>query len=169
MFDPSAWRHRMADPVAALLRISILVMSIFAGASTATAQEIPTMKLASPYSFDDTLSRLRTTLTGKGMSIFATIDHRAGAREAGLDMPPTTVVIFGSPKGGTPLMLAAPDVALDLPLRVLVREDDKGQVWLVYDPVATLEGRHGLPAGMSERLAPAQKLLAAVVQPAAGH
>lgn len=169
MFDSSSWQRRTRDPVLALLRMSFLVTFIAAGASMATAQEIPTMKLASPYSFDDTLKRLRTTLTGKGMSIFATIDHQAGAREAGLDMPPTTVVIFGNPKGGTPLMLAAPDVALDLPLRVLVREDAEGHTWLVYEPVSALEGRHGLPAGMSERLAPAEKLLAAVVQPATQH
>lgn len=126
------------------------------------------MKLASPYAFNDTLARLRMTLTDKGMTIFAMIDHQAGARSVGLDMPPTTVVVFGNPKGGTPLMLAAPDVALDLPLKVLVREDEQGRTWLVYDPVSSLEGKRGLPAGMAERLAPAENLLAAVVQPAAG-
>jgi uncharacterized protein (DUF302 family) len=145
---------------------SFLVVLVVAGASTAAAQEINTMKLASPYSFNDTLARLRTTLTGKGMTIFATIDHQAGAREAGLTMQPATVVVFGNPKGGTPLMQAAPDFALELPLKVLVREDEQGKTWLVYEPVASLEGRHGLPAGMTERLAPAEKLLAAVVQPA---
>lgn len=125
------------------------------------------MKLASPYSFNDTLARLRMMLTDKGMTIFAMIDHQAGARSVGLDMPPTTVVVFGNPKGGTPLMLAAPDVALDLPLKVLVREDEQEHTWLVYDPVSSLEGKRGLPAGMAERLAPAENLLAAVVQPAA--
>jgi uncharacterized protein (DUF302 family) len=126
------------------------------------------MTLASPYSFNDTLARLRMTLTDKGMTIFAVIDHQAGARSVGLDMPPTTVVVFGNPKGGTPLMLAAPDVALDLPLKVLVREDEQGRAWLVYDLVSSLEGKRGLPPGMTERLAPAENLLAAVVQPAAG-
>lgn len=151
------------------LRASILVVLVIAGASTAAAQEIRTMKLASPYSFDDTLTRLRTTLASKGMTIFATIDHQAAARAAGLAMQPATVVVFGNPKGGTPLMQAAPDFALELPLKVLVREDEQGKTWLVYEPVASLEGRHGLPAGMTERLAPAEQLLAAVVQPAAGH
>lgn len=127
------------------------------------------MKLASPYSFDDTLARLRTTLTGSGMTIFATIDHQAGARSAGLSMQPATVLIFGNPKGGTPLMQAAPDFALELPLKVLVREDEQGKTWLVYEPVASLEGRHGLPEGMTERLAPAEKLLAAAVHTTTDH
>jgi uncharacterized protein (DUF302 family) len=151
------------------LRAAFFLVLVIAGAATDAAQEIPTMKLASPYSFDDTLNRLRTTLSGKGMTIFATIDHQAGARAAGLDMRPATVVVYGNPKGGTPLMQAAPDFALELPLKVLVREDEQGKTWLVYEPVSALEGRHGLPAGMTERLAPAQALLAAVVQPAAGH
>ncbi|HEX8785933.1 MAG TPA: DUF302 domain-containing protein [Telluria sp.] len=127
-----------------------------------------TMKLASPYSFDDTLTRLRTTLTSHAMTIFATIDHQAGAQAAGLSMRPATVVIYGNPKGGTPLMQAAPDFALELPLKVLVREDEQGKTCLVYEPASSLEGRHGLPAGMTERLAAAQKLLAAVVDTTAG-
>jgi uncharacterized protein (DUF302 family) len=149
-----------------VLRASFFAAFVIAGAPTAAAQEIHTMKLASPYSFADTLARLRTTLAGKGMTIFATIDHQAGARDAGLSMRPATVVVYGNPKGGTPLMQAAPDFALELPLKVLVREDEQGKTWLVYEPVASLEGRHGLPAGMAERLAPAEKLLAAAVQPA---
>lgn len=149
---------------AALLRVSVLVLLIFAGTVTVTARESHTMKLPSPYSFADTLARLRSTLTANGMIVFATIDHQAAARDVGLDMPPTTVLIFGNPKAGTPLMQAAPDFALDLPLRVLVREDPMGRTWLVYDAAAALEGRHGLPAGMAARLAPAEKLLAAVVQ-----
>lgn len=154
---------------ASALRALSLAVLVMTGAATAAAQEIPAMKLASPYSFDDTLTRLRTTLAAKGITVFATIDHQAGARAAGLAMQPATVVVFGSPKGGTPLMQAAPDFALELPLKVLVREDEQGKTWLVYEPVSSLEGRHGLPAGMTERLAPAEKILAAVVQPAPAH
>jgi uncharacterized protein (DUF302 family) len=142
---------------AARLRASLLVLFLFGG--TAIAQESHTVKLPSPYSFTDTLTRLRSTLTAKGMTVFATIDHQAAAHAVGLDMPPTTVLIFGNPKSGTPLMLAAPDFALDLPLHVLVREDAAGRTWLVYDTAAAFEGRHGLPAGMADRLAPAEKLL----------
>jgi uncharacterized protein (DUF302 family) len=152
---------------AASLRASLLVLFLFGGA--AIAQESHTVKLQSPYSFTETLTRLRTTLNTKGMTVFATIDHRAAAHAVGLDMPPTTVLIFGNPKSGTPLMLAAPDFALDLPLRVLVREDAAGRTWLVYDTAAAFEGRHGLPAGMAERLAPAEKLLEAAIRAPAEH
>ena len=89
-----------------------------------------------------------------------TIDHRAAARSVGLDLPPTTVVVYGNPKGGTPLMLAAPDFALELPLRVLVREDQQGRVYVTYNPSTALEGKHGLPRGMAERLASAETVIA---------
>jgi uncharacterized protein (DUF302 family) len=152
-----------------LMRACFLFLLFIVGASTASAQERKTMKLASSYSFDDTLARLRTTLTGNGLTIFATIDHQAAAHAVGLTMQPATVVIFGNPKGGTPLMQAAPDFALELPLKVLVRKDKYGKTWLVYEPVSNLDGRHGLPKGMVDRLAPAEKLLASVVQSAKHH
>jgi uncharacterized protein (DUF302 family) len=125
------------------------------------------MRLESAYSYPDTLERLRTTLEDAGFRIFAAIDHRAAALSVGLDMPPTMVLVYGNPKGGTPLMLAAPDFALELPLRVLVREGEGGTVTVTYNPSATLEGRHGLPADMAARLAPAEGLIArAVATPA---
>lgn len=155
--------------MALLFRTSVLALCMVAGTDAARAQETLTIKLASPYSFADTLTRLRTTLTAKGMTIFATIDHQAGAREAGLEMLPTTVLVFGNPKAGTPLMQAAPDFALDLPLRVLVREDAQGRIWVVYDTATALEGRHGLPTGMTQRLAAAEKLLDLAIRPADGN
>ncbi len=88
------------------------------------------------------------------------IDHRAAARSVGLRLPPTTVLVYGNPKGGTPLMLAAPDFALELPLRVLVREDQQGRVYVTYNPSTKLEGKHGLPGGMAERLASAETVIA---------
>ncbi len=81
---------------------------------------------ASPLSFDLTLERLSQAITGAGMTIFARIDHSANARDVGMTMPPSTVLIYGNPKGGTPVMIAAPLAALDLPLRVLVREREDG-------------------------------------------
>src|SRR5689334_6449611 len=108
-----------------------------------------TLRLESAYSFSETLSHLRASLEAKGFTIFAAIDHRAAAQSVGLDMPPTTVLIYGNPKGGTPLMLAAPDFALELPLRVLVREGEHRKVYVTYNAAASLEGRHGLPAGMA--------------------
>jgi uncharacterized protein (DUF302 family) len=91
--------------------------------------------------------------------VFATIDHRAAAQSVDLDMPPTIVLIYGNPKGGTPLMLAAPDFAIELPMRILVREADHGKVYVSYEPSANLEGKHGLPAGMAEGLAPSERII----------
>ena len=122
------------------------------------------MKLESPFSFGDTIAHLRAALESKGFIIMAVIDHRAAAEAVGLEMPPTTVLIYGNPKGGTPLMLAAPDFALELPLRVLVREAGGGKVWVVFNTTDSLEGKHGLPAGMAPRLAPSEALIQGVLE-----
>ncbi|MGO4513398.1 DUF302 domain-containing protein [Bradyrhizobium sp. MOS001] len=95
-------------------------------AATETSKE-EVVRLESIYSLSETLARLRTALEANGLKIFATIDHHAAAQSVGLDMPPTTVLIYGNPKGGTALMLAAPDFALELPLRLLVREGEHGK------------------------------------------
>ena len=121
------------------------------------------MRLESAFGFSETLQRLRAALEAKGFAIMATIDHRAAAEAVGLDMPPTTVLVYGNPRGGTPLMLAAPDFALELPLRVLVREGDGGQVYAVFNTAGTLEGKHGLPPGMAERLALRTMMIAAML------
>lgn len=127
-----------------------------------------TVRLPSAYAFAETLEHLRVALESKNFTIFAVIDHRAAAQSVGLDMPPTTVLVFGNPRGGTPLMLAAPDFALELPLRVLVREDEDAHTWIVYNPASSLEGKHDLPSGMAERLAPASKIISeSVTAPAA--
>lgn len=117
------------------------------------------MRIQSPYSFVETVDRLRTALAARGLTVFSRIDHQANARAVGLDMPPATVLIYGNPKAGTPLMLAAPDFALELPLRVLIREED-GATVVVFDSAAALEGRHGLPAGMAAKLSPAEAIIA---------
>jgi len=152
-FFTSTWSRHLR---VGLLTISLLMYGL--PMSGASAED--TVRLESAYSFLDTLARLRSALQGKGFTIFATIDHRAGALSVGLDMPPTTVLIYGNPKGGTPLMLAAPDFALELPLRVLVREGGDGKTYVTFNPSTTLEGKHGLPAGMAEKLAPAEKVIA---------
>jgi uncharacterized protein (DUF302 family) len=119
----------------------------------------------SGHDFENTVARLDAELARRGLEPFARIDHAAGARSVGLEMPPTLVVLFGSPRAGTPLMLEAPDLALDLPLRLLVRER-AGRVELVYaDPATTVE-RHGLPATAAAPLAETvASVVAAVVAP----
>ena len=94
-------------------------------------------------SFERTVERLRQLLVERGITLFAEIDHARNAREAGLEMPPTVVLIFGNAKAGTPLMVKAPDIALELPLRVLVREEpDGGAVLAYHDPVRLAEAFH---------------------------
>ncbi|UVF22197.1 DUF302 domain-containing protein (plasmid) [Microvirga terrae] len=117
-------------------------------------------KLVSAFTFSETVQRLRSTLEGNGFTIFAAIDQREAAKSVGLDMPPTTLIIYGNPRGGTPLMLAAPDFSIELPLKVLVREDTDGRVFVVYNPARALEGKHGLPAGLAGRLAGAEPIIA---------
>ena len=114
---------------------------------------------ASPLGFDATLDRLARAIERAGLTIFARIDHAAGAQGAGLAMPPTVVLIYGNAKGGTPVMLAVPQAALDLPLRVLVREDADGRTLVAFHPVAPMLLAAGVPEALANRLEPAQALL----------
>lgn len=98
----------------------------------------------SKYSVSETLHRLQTILTGKGIKVFALVDHSGEAEKAGLKMPPTQLLIFGNPKGGTPVMLASPTSAIDLPWKALVWQDAKGQVWLSYNDPAYIQRRYSL-------------------------
>ncbi len=113
----------------------------------------------SAFAFDRTVERLSAAIAKAGMTIFAVIDHARNAREAGLAMPASTVLLYGKAAGGTPIMLASPRSALDLPLRVLVREDDEGQVLASFHPIAAALGALGTPAPLAARLAPAQALI----------
>ena len=107
----------------------------------------------SNYSVDETVDRIKNILTSKAVTLFAVIDHSGEAEKVGMKMPKTKVVIFGSPKGGTPLMLAAPSVAIDLPLKILVAEDAQGKVWLSYNSPEYLRQRHGLPEDLLQNIA----------------
>src|SRR5277367_1531545 len=100
----------------------------------------------SNHSVDETVARLQAILRDKGVAVFALIDHSGEAARAGLAMRPTKLLIFGSPKAGTPLMVAAPSVAIDLPLKLLVAEDAAGKVWISYNSPDYLRDRHQLPA-----------------------
>jgi uncharacterized protein (DUF302 family) len=94
--------------------------------------------------YQQTVARLERELANRGLDVFARVDHAANARTVGLQMPATLVITFGSPLAGTPLMIDTPDLALDLPLRVLIRQTDHGVELVSTDPAALLE-RHGLP------------------------
>jgi uncharacterized protein (DUF302 family) len=122
------------------------------------------IRIASPYSVPDTLKRLQVLLESKGLKIFAIIDHSGEAAKVGLEMHPTQVLLFGSPKAGTPVMLAAPSVAIDLPLKALVAEDDHGKVWITYNDPDYLAKRHGIPPDLVKNLAGAGALLQKAVE-----
>lgn len=122
------------------------------------------IRIASSYSVSDTLKRLQTLLESKGLKIFAIIDHSGEAAKVGLEMHPTQVLLFGSPKAGTPVMVAAPSVAIDLPLKALVSEDDEGKVWVTYNDPEYLAKRHDIPADLVKNLAGAGALLQKAVE-----
>jgi uncharacterized protein (DUF302 family) len=100
--------------------------------------------IPSIHSVDQTVEKLKSILQTKGVTLFAVIDHSGEAAKVGMKMPNTKLVIFGNPKGGTPLMLAAPSIAIDLPLKILVAEDAHGKVWISYNSPEYLIERHGL-------------------------
>jgi uncharacterized protein (DUF302 family) len=112
----------------------------------------------SRYSVDETVSRLEALLKEKGVKLFALVDHSGEAAAAGLEMHPTKLLIFGSPKAGTPVMVAAPSTALDLPLKILVAEGADGKVLLSWNDPAWLEQRHGFPSELTANLAAAGML-----------
>jgi uncharacterized protein (DUF302 family) len=120
---------------------------------------------ASPFSFDVTLDRQVDAIAKSGMTLFARIDHATNARSVGATMPSTTVLIYGNARGGTPIMLTTPQAALDLPLRVLVREGANGKTSIAFHPITTLLGQVGVPADAAASLEPAQRLLSSVISP----
>jgi uncharacterized protein (DUF302 family) len=107
----------------------------------------------SRYSVPETLARLQSILKEKSITVFALIDHSGEAGKAGLAMRPTQLLIFGSPKAGTPLMVAAPSLAIDLPLKALAWQDEQGKVWLSYNSAEYLQQRHGFPAELIKNIA----------------
>ena len=114
--------------------------------------------LPSQHSVDQTVERLQTLLRAKGVTLFALVDHSGEAAKVGMTLPPTKLVMFGNPKAGTPLMLAAPSVAIDLPLKLLVWEDAQGKVWLSYNSPAYLQQRHGVPEALLPNIAVVEAL-----------
>ena len=101
--------------------------------------------ISSKYSFAETFQRVEAKLHEKGLNIFCIIDHSGEAEKAGLRMHPTRVFVFGNPKGGTPVMVASPTIAIDLPLKALVWEDAGGKVWASYNSPEYLKQRHNVP------------------------
>ena len=112
---------------------------------------------------DSTVAKFESILAAKGIKLFAKVDHSGEAQAAGLTMRNTKLLIFGSPKAGTPIMLASPLAAIDLPLKVLVWEDQAGQTWISYNSPAYLQERHSVPAELVKNIAGIETLVEAAI------
>jgi uncharacterized protein (DUF302 family) len=130
---------------------------------TATSQN-GIVSIPSQHSVDQTVQKFEQILQAKGIKLFALIDHSGEAEKAGMAMRPTKLLIFGNPKGGTPLMVASPSVAIDLPLKALVWEDSKGKVWISYNTGAYLAERHHLPAELVRNISVVETLVKSAAQ-----
>jgi uncharacterized protein (DUF302 family) len=148
--------HRTLDPA-----LFFVVSILSASEAWPMQKEQGIVKIPSHHSVDDTVDKLKTILKSKGVTLFALIDHSGEAEKVGMKMPPTKLLIFGSPKAGTLLMLAAPSAAIDLPLKILVAEDAQGKVWISYNSPEYLKERHGLPDNLVPNIAVVQVLAAA--------
>ncbi|HEY6735752.1 MAG TPA: DUF302 domain-containing protein [Roseiarcus sp.] len=137
------------------------VFILLASEAFAVQKEEGIVKIPSRHSVGETVDKLKTALKSKGVTLFALVDHSGEAEKVGLTMPPTKLLIFGNPKGGTPLMLAAPSAAIDLPLKILVAEDSQGKVWISYNSAEYLKERHGLPQDLLQNIAVVQTLATA--------
>lgn len=116
------------------------------------------------HSVDQAVERLKAILREKGVTLFALVDHSGEAAKVGMKMPTTKLLIFGNPKGGTPLMLASPSVAIDLPLKILIAEDESGKVSISYTSPAYLLERHNLRADFLQNIAVVEGLAAKVAE-----
>jgi uncharacterized protein (DUF302 family) len=119
---------------------------------------------ASNHSVNETVEKLKGILQAKGVRLFALVDHSGEAEKVGMKMRPTMLLIFGNPKAGTPLMLAAPSSALDLPLKILLGEDAQGKVWVSYNSPGYLEERHNLPPELMQAITGVETLAAQAAQ-----
>jgi uncharacterized protein (DUF302 family) len=157
--NASGMNEVKADQEGCVMRIWQLAVLLIGLALPASAASNPVKKkngivdVPSNHSVDETVERVKNILQAKGITLFALIDHSGEAEKVGMKMPPTKLLIFGSPKAGTPLMLAAPSIAIDLPLKILVWEDAKGKVWVSYNSPEYLAERHDLPQDLVQNIA----------------
>jgi uncharacterized protein (DUF302 family) len=134
------------------------ILTLSGGESMVAAANNGIVSKPSNHSVEQTVEALSNILKAKGVALFALIDHSGEAEKVGLKMRPTKLLIFGNPKAGTPLMLASPSSAIDLPLKVLIWEDAQGKVWLSYNSPEYLRQRHGLPQELMQNIAVVETL-----------
>lgn len=180
----AAWSRSLTQAVATALFLALvgLAMAIYlvsvrssanlqsensgeVSMATASSKEAPTggkgiIHKPSNHSVEQTVEKLKNILQSNGVTLFALVDHSGEAEKVGMKMRPTKLLIFGSPKAGTPLMLAAPSIAIDLPLKILAWEDAQGKVWVSYNSPDYLKERHGLPQELLQNIAVVETLAA---------
>jgi uncharacterized protein (DUF302 family) len=144
----------------AALLVGLILPWSASSAQNIVGKEGGIVSISSNHSVNETVDRLKNILRSKEITLFAIIDHSGEAAKVGLEMPPTKLLIFGNPKGGTPLMLATPSIALDLPLKMLVSKDAQGKVWLSYNSPDYLKERYGLPSNLLPNIAVIETLAA---------
>ena len=127
-------------------------MKISTENSMSSAKDNGIISKPSNHSVDETVAKIQGFLQSRGVALFALVDHSGEAEKVGMKMRPTKLLIFGNPKAGTPLMLAAPSIAIDLPLKILVWEDGGGKVWISYNSPAYLQQRHGVPEELLQNI-----------------
>jgi uncharacterized protein (DUF302 family) len=125
--------------------------------------------IASPFGAEETTHRLETAVQTMGMTVFARIDHALGARQVGLDLRPTTLLIFGNARAGTVLMKAIQSIGIDLPLKALVWEDANGKIWLSYNNPEWLAARHGVGVEAGQSIAKMSVALDAIAARTTAH
>ena len=118
------------------------------------------INIPTSHSVDQTVEKLKAVLHAKGVHLFALVDHSGEAEKVGMKMRPTKLLIFGNPKGGTPVMQGTPSIAIDLPLKILIWEDGQGKVWVSYNSPAYLQERHGVPQELLQNIAVLEALAA---------
>src|SRR5215469_13780991 len=151
-------RHEMKTSQLAVLLLSLALPAL--AAVNPVKKKNGIVDVPSNHSVDETVERVKSILQSKGVTLFALIDHSGEAEKVGMKMPPTKLLIFGNPKAGTPLMLAAPSAAIDLPLKILIAEDAQGKVWISYNSPEYLKERHGLPPELLANIAVVATLVA---------
>ena len=128
--------------------------------ATGTIIEKGIVDKLSRHSVEQTVDRVKSILQAEGVTLFALVDHSGEAEKVGMKMRPMKLLIFGTPSSGTPLMLAAPRTAIDLPLKILVWEDDAGKVWISYNSPAYLQQRHGFPEDLLQNISAVEAIAA---------
>jgi len=146
------------------MKLLPFALMVLGSISSASAGDVGLINVASKYSVPETIERLQSVVKSHGLTVFALINFDGDAEKVGLAMQPAQLLIFGNPKAGTPLMIASPSIAIDLPLKALAWEDSNGKVWLSYNKPEYLQQRHRLPDDLVKNISGIKELVEKAVE-----